>query len=337
MKKIAIVLAYILTFTACNSSSKSSRKADLKGIDLEVKIERFDLDLLKLRESKNLSQSLDKFMDKYKGFAGIYFSGVVHFGNQRDLIAETLPKFFADSTAQTLYADAMKQFPNFRKEEKLLTEAFRRGKFFFPTLPTPRIISCVSLLNQNLMITEEAIAIGIDKYLGADYPLYAKDPNNYDYVIQNWRPEKISPDIIYAWLFTEFPYERTNDRLIDELIYHGKILYMQKLLLPDVSAETIMGYTQEQWQWCIDQEQAMWKTLISEQHLFSTDHSLRLKYIKEAPFTLPFTQESPGRAGQFIGLRIVEAYMAKNQDITPQQLMKIADGQQILEQSGYNP
>jgi uncharacterized protein YjaZ len=81
----------------------------------------------------------------------------------------------------------------------------------------------------------------------------------------------------------------------------------------------------------------MWKTLIENKYLFSDDFQLRRKLLEDAPFTQPFTQESPGRAGIFVGYQIVESYMHKNFDISPLELMQNHNAQGILEHSGYQP
>ena len=332
-----IFFACILITLAVGCRQKASRTADVSGIDLDIKIARFDRDFWALRDSKDLGADLDRLFAKYPRFAPVYFGGVVYFGNSRDTILHVLPKFFADSVAKQLYTDALKRYEKVSDIERQLTNAFKRGKYFFPQLSVPQIIMCVSLLNQNMIVADSLIAAGIDKYLGADYRLYSQGADNYDYLIRNWKPEKLVSDYISVWLLTEFPYTPANERLLDEMIYKGKILYLTALLLPDEKPNIVMGYSDEQWQWCKENEKAMWQTLIENRHLFNNDYTLMIKYLNDSPFTQPFTQESPGRAGQYIGWQIVDAYMSRNIDVTPQQLIDNTDAQQILEKSGYNP
>ena len=56
----------------------------------------------------------------------------------------------------------------------------------------------------------------------------------------------------------------------------------------------------------------MWEYLVEHDMLFSTDPMLIKKLTGDAPFTSYFTSESPGRAANWIGFRIVESYMRKN-------------------------
>jgi hypothetical protein len=61
------------------------------------------------------------------------------------------------------------------------------------------------------------------------------------------------------------------------------------------------------------------------------------KYIDETPFSKPFGNQSPGRIGQFLGWKIVKAYMENNPDITLNQLMQETDLQMILNKSAFKP
>ena len=150
-------------------------------------------------------------------------------------------------------------------------------------------------------------------------------------------PKNVASTYVSEWLISQFPYFSEYDRLLDEMIYQGKILYITSLLMEDEKIETLIGYTAEQWKWCKNYEKDMWQTLIQNKFLFSNDFHLRKKMIEDAPFTQPFTQASPGRAGIFVGYRIVESYMQKNANISPLELMLNADAQGILERSGYQP
>lgn len=336
MKKSYILLIITaLFFCSCNFK-KEKRKADLSGINFEMKIERFDKDFWALKESKNQKADLQAIFEKYPDFAPLYFAHIVTFGENFEEISEELPAFFADTAVIELYTDALKTYENVNDLEKQLTDAFRRGNYFFPKLPIPKILMHVSGLNQSVVVSENLISISIDNYLGEKYSLYEQQ-HVYNYLAQNMRREKVASDYIIVWLSNEFPYFSEQDRLLDEMIYKGKILYITTLLMENEKIENLIGYTSEQWKWCKTYEKDMWQTLIQEKYLFSNDFNLRKKLLEDAPFTQPFTQESPGRAGIFIGYQIVESYMSKNTDISPLELMQNPDAQGILERSAYQP
>jgi uncharacterized protein YjaZ len=81
----------------------------------------------------------------------------------------------------------------------------------------------------------------------------------------------------------------------------------------------------------------MWQYLIEHDLLFVTDQFTIRKLIDEAPFTSYFTNQSPGKAGVWLGFRIVESYMNRNPEIKLEDLMKNTDFQKILEDSKYSP
>jgi uncharacterized protein YjaZ len=61
------------------------------------------------------------------------------------------------------------------------------------------------------------------------------------------------------------------------------------------------------------------------------------KLTGEAPFTSYFSKESPGRAGVWLGFRIVESYMMKNPGIKIEEMIKNTNVQGILEKAKYSP
>ena len=61
------------------------------------------------------------------------------------------------------------------------------------------------------------------------------------------------------------------------------------------------------------------------------------KFVEDGPFTKEFTNESPAKAAVWIGSRIIEAYMKRNNLITPDSLMRDNDYQEMLRKSNYKP
>ena len=121
------------------------------------------------------------------------------------------------------------------------------------------------------------------------------------------------------------------------MIRHGKILYTVSVLMPETPEHIIMGYSEAQWDWVKENEANMWNTLVASKDLYATSMMIKNQYIGEGPFTKPFTQESPGRAGAWLGWQIVESYMRSNPQISIQQLLQQPDAQMILNNSNYRP
>jgi len=332
-KQVFLLLLVSFTLAAC---APEKRKADISDSDLEVKIGRFDQDFWAMK-GQNIPQALTQLDSLYPDVLPLYLQKVVQFGKVDDAITVvTLEKFFADTAVVHLYTDALHAYEHVEPIESDLTQAFRRVHFFFPDKKMPHFYMHISGLNQSVVVGDGFLSLSIDNYLGANYPLYER-LGIYNYLRQNMCPEKVVPDYVVAWLTSEFPFVPHTGELMEELLYRGKILYVASVLLPDVEESVLMGYTPEQWKWCQKHESEMWLTMIEGKHLFSHDSMLRVKYLNDAPFTSIFSQESPGRAGMYVGWQIIENYMKSNPDVSPLDLLHSVNASYILQQSGYDP
>jgi len=150
-------------------------------------------------------------------------------------------------------------------------------------------------------------------------------------------PEKIPSDIVRAWLYGEFAYNDSVDNLLSNMIYEGELIYITRHLLPNEPEHLIHGFSEEQLKWCEKNEADMWTHLIENKLLFTTNTLEINKFINDAPFTSGFPQESPGRAAVWIGYRIVESLMQRNEQMSLEELMNIKDYQKVLNMARYKP
>ncbi|NNL15892.1 MAG: gliding motility lipoprotein GldB, partial [Flavobacteriaceae bacterium] len=99
-----------------------------------------------------------------------------------------------------------------------------------------------------------------------------------------------------------------------------------------------IGYTQSQLEWAQANEAEIWRYFVEKELLFSTDQDLISRFINPAPFSkfyLELDSESPGRIGQYIGWKIVRAYM-KNNDISLRKML-ITNPADIYNNSKFKP
>ena len=82
--------------------------------------------------------------------------------------------FYQDSTLQAILADAEIQYADMSDVEKLLDFSFSRLQKFIPSMPLPVVYAQIGALGQSIVVGDSLIGISLDKYLGADYPLYAQ-------------------------------------------------------------------------------------------------------------------------------------------------------------------
>lgn len=311
------------------------RVADVEGIDLRVRVGRFDSAFWGV-DTMDVERGMAALAEGFPGVTEVYLENVVGFGGVgEERTWETYRLFRRDTAVRRLYTDCLTEYADLSREEELLTGAFRRAKYFFPQIETPRLYCHVSGFNQSIVVGEGFMSMSLDNYMGEGYGIYGLI-GIYEYQRVNMVREKVVPDYVTAWLSTEF-YQRAQANLLDDMIYRGKILYATAVLLPEVEDRVIMGYTKEQWEWMEMRERELWEAMQAQRALYETNALVKGQYLNDGPFTLPFTQESPSRGGAYMGWRIVDSYMARNKEVSVLQLMNQTDAQMILSRSGYRP
>ena len=178
------------------------------------------------------------------------------------------------------------------------------------------------------------MAVGLDMYLGSDYPYYNQVV--YNYQKQTMRKECIPTDVVSGYLFANFPFASKKGRLIDNMLYRGKLMYVCSTLLDDPDYE-VMGYTKQQWQWCEKYERQVWNRMMDKRDLFKTEQMVLTSYLNDAPFTSEISQEAPPRIGTWIGWRIIDSYMEHHPEVSLQELIANNDAELILRDSYYKP
>jgi hypothetical protein len=233
----------------------------------------------------------------------------------------------------------VKVFPDIKKIQSDINDAFRHYLYYFPGKKVPGVYTCITGFNNSIITGDSALGISLDRYLGADCEYYPR-LGIYKYISERMTPGNVVPDCVFGWASSEWDFSTIGyqaDNVLAEIIHFGKLKYFEKCMLPEETNELIFGFTAGQMKFCINNEQQMWQYIIEHDLLFNTDQFTIRKLTGEAPFTSWFTSESPGRAAVWIGFRIVEAYMMKNPGISMEELMKETDLQKILEKSKYNP
>jgi len=331
MKQLTLLLLSLIVLAGCNSE-----KSRIENIDLQLTVERLDQEL-SVMVTDSSYQRLPALHEKY----GELFEGlniyVMRIGESTDaLYPRFLQLFMRDTMVRNAYEKAGEVFADMQPLEAQLISAFKHVLFYFPDVPAPRIVTYISGFNDAVVSTDVAIGIGLDGFLGNDYELYAK-LGKAAYLRYHMRPERIAPLCVEEWIAARYPMQQDiGATLLAKMIYEGKILYVLSKCLPEQPIAELVGFRPEQMQWCIDNERLMWQQLLEQQLLYNTSYPLIQKYTGDAPFTAGFSQESPGKAANWLGYRIVENYV-KHTDCTLPELMEQHDVQQLLKEARYNP
>ena len=95
MRKYLEILLLIFICTACSDKGRFYSK-EAENLPLEVKIERFDLDFMSMDSAS--------IVEKYPTFYPLYVRNIL------EIPAVEVPKFKADSTVRSLFADVEKEY-----------------------------------------------------------------------------------------------------------------------------------------------------------------------------------------------------------------------------------
>jgi len=328
-----LLLGIVASFCSCNQHTYFPKNME----EMHVNIVRFDEAVMNVSSEHSL-QDVRVLYSEYENFMPIFTEEILGISSDDTLyLADALPQFLED----TLYGfketnlEAKRQFAEIRDLQQSLDDAFTKIHYLYHDLPIPTIYLFISGFNTSILFVDNDIAVGTDMYLGSDWKYYNRVV--YDYQKKNMRRECMPIDVVSAYLFRNLPYTYTKNRLLENMIYRGKIMYLLSLLMPEYPNYEIMGYTKEEWEWCKKNEKAIWNTIMDKRDLFKTETLVLTSYLNDGPFTSEVSQESPGRLGTWMGWQIVESYMLHNKEITLQQLIEHNDAQNMLENSFYRP
>ena len=334
IQKKYFIIACLMALTACQHGRTYFPK-DLET--QEVEIVRFDRALLNVNES-TVGQDIRVLYDEYPVFMPLWVEDILGIPSwDTAYLEQQLPKFLEDTLYGFKQTNALERelFADISDIQKPLNKAFTRIQWLYPEMEIPTLYLFISGFVTPIFMEDDLIGIGADMYLGSDYEYYNRVV--YEYQKQTMRKECIPVDVVSAYLFRTLPYTSTKSRLLDQMIYRGKVMYLTAQLFDDLPGYEVMGWTKDQWKWCERNEEAIWHLVMDKRDLFKTESLVLTSYLNDGPFTSEISQDSPGRLGIWLGWRIVESYMSHNEEVTLQELMAEPDAQKILELSFYKP
>ena len=336
--KMKKYILYILIAVMGLGSCQKGRTYFPKDIETqEIEIARFDRALMNVQEA-SVKEDIRVLYDEYPVFMPLWVEDILGIPSADTAYLEKqLPQFLNDTVYGFKATNEREQavFADVRDIEKSLSKAFSRVLWLYPETEVPSLYLFVSGFQTPIYFGEEIIGIGGDMYLGSDYEYYNRVV--YDYQKQTMRKECIPVDVMSAFLFRTLPYSSTKSRLLDQMMYRGKVMFLCAQIFDELPGYEVMGWTKEQWKWCKKNERAIWHLVMDKRDLFKTESLVLTGYLNDGPFTSEVSQDAPGRLGIWLGWRIVESYMAHHPEVSLQELMAEGDAQKILEESYYKP
>ncbi|HSV88349.1 MAG TPA: hypothetical protein VLH61_06885 [Bacteroidales bacterium] len=323
---IAVALIFILT-----QRQRPFFQADVSGIEIEpIRIGRYE-ELLFNVNPFNLYQEITPYIDQFYVFLG----DAIHTESGQQKLFD----YVTDPVIREIYLDTRKVWPDVDDLENELTEAFRFYRYHFSEELIPQIFTYISGIDYNYPVKyyDNVMVIGLDLYLGSDHPLYSK-AGVAEFKRLDMHPRAVVVDIFR--MLAEKHLQNTGfvpEQFLDFMIYEGKVLYFLDSMLPKHPDSLKIAYTSTQYEWMQANIERVWTYFLENELLYSGDRPTISQFIGEAPFTSPFSQDSPPRTAAYIGWQIVRDYMRNHPEVTLSGLVNEKDSRKILRMSRFRP
>jgi hypothetical protein len=344
MKSILKVTLFCFFITLLLFSCKSDKvhAPDVSNVKVDWKLMRYEQDLFKV-DTNNMQASHTALKAKYPVFNYLYFKSVLPLTEDTTKLHAAIKGFLKDKdiirlkdTTQLLFGDMQ----DFRTE---MDYAYKYLKHYFPKARIGNVYTYISEFGYQRFIfndgDKDAIGLGLDMFLGASYPYKNIDPTNPSfsaYLTRTFTKEHMVPKAVEL-IVDDMLRDIHNEKLIDFMINNGKKLYIMQKLLPYTNDSLIHEYNAKQMKWVKENELEIWSFFRDKNLMFDTDLMKINKYINPSPDAPGMPKEAPGKTANYIGLKIVQAYMDKYPQTSLQHLIEMKDTQKILELSKYKP
>jgi hypothetical protein len=323
-------LILCLVFVGCNNNAHD---IDIESVEINVEVDRFDKKLFK----QPVEQTINQYKSYNSYFFKIFTEEIIAVGEvSSPNLSQNLYSFVNDAEVFKIYNDVQIEFEDLEPQINEITEALRYYNYHFPNKITPNLITYISGFNYGVLALDSNIAIGLDMFLGKDYPYYV----NLQFPLykrEKLEKRKMPFAAIEGWLKSEFQLEVQNQSCLSKMVSTGKILYAMDAMFPFGADSMKINYSPRQMQWANENQIAVWTYLIDNNLLYNKNYGETFKLFNDGPFTSMFKLGSAPRIGEYMGWQIIRSFMQNNPDVSLSELMKIEDEQYILVKSNFKP
>lgn len=288
-----------------------------------------------------LTDSVLNLLNKDSSLASIIQHSILNVDDSMERL-KIFKAYFKDSS-RIQFRDTLKSIFEQRNWKKSLTAALARYHQTFPAKSIPSFYLVLSDFNYGIFLFRDdhgmdALGIGMEMFMGdpAFYdPLSVTNTNFSSYLNRTFNLDHLVSKIMVA-ILTEWLPAPANNRILDHLLYEGKKLYFLKKWIPDIQDSVLYEYTPEQCRWVKDNEMDIWRFLLTDKLIYKKSGKDVANLIQPAPHSQGMPPEAPGRAVNYIGLRVIESLMKKDK-ISDQELADLKDYDALLRMAKYHP
>jgi hypothetical protein len=331
-KKYWCLLLGMVSLTGCELSSSPP---DVSNIPIRWEVQRFERDLFQV-DTLQIDKALDRLAARYPGFTQDFLYNIL--GSRPEQVAKDLPGFMKS------YKEWYQQIPSDRQLEpqfQLVKEGCAYFNYYFPAYILPkRLITFIGPVNSfGNILTNDALAVGLQVYMGKDYGWFGSTEGQQlypPYISRRFEPAYLPVNCMKNLIDDLYPDQSQAQPLVEQMIESGKRVFLLQALLPKVADTLITGYTGAQLRACYASEQGIWSFFVQNDLLFSKDITQVRDYLGDAPGTPALGDGAPGNIGQFCGWQIVKKWMKNNKETTMVDLMK-TPASKIFQEAKYKP
>ena len=334
--KHGLFVCFVVFSIGCGKGDRRNTP-DVSGINVSVKIHRFEQDLFAI-DTSNMESGYAALAKQYPSLLQLFAENIIHDQtNPQETPFEAVRAFIAAPEVRKLNDTVQQVYGDLRWLEKDLSQMFRYYRYYFPEKPIPQVTTLVSEFSVDAFTYGDSLCgIGLDLFLGENYRAY--NPDIFPaYIRRQFQRDYIAIRLAKAVAQNAFGDIPPGNRLLDMMLYNGKMLYIVDCLLPELPDSMKMGYTRAQMEGCEANEPAVWARLLTQKLLYSSDFETFKKLVTPSPNAPVVFQEAPGEVGNWLGWQIVKAYMKRYPETTMDALLKLQDSQKLLEQAKYKP
>ena len=326
---------FICFLAACGNNSSIENEA--KDVD-HISITRFEQDLIlndtNLVNDAHFSKIAKKYDEFYFGFCENTLGLLPHTNDT--YYAKSLIGFVKYPSILALKHEVDSIYPNLNKIEDELSVAMSRYKKEFPDVKIPHFVSYISEFTEAHSAYDSIIGIGLDMYLGKNYPFY---PEEFpEFMRSKMTKDYIVPNTLKAIAISTFDKQLKDKRFLAYMLFEAKVRYFTKKILPELNDTLVFGYTKKQMDWCNESENQIWSFFVDKKLLYEKNPNEYMRFLTDGPFTSAegIPQESAPSLGVYCGYKIIENYAEKT-GASLSEIMNNNNWDEILKQSGYRP
>lgn len=203
MKTLYHIISFVLLFLFVSCGIKLKQNDD--GANRRIEVKRYDRIETRYLTTGDFA-ALQQLNTDYPRETRILIEDVLQLGEISDPeINSKFLNYYQDTLLQKIISHVELQYADMSDINKQFKKAFKKLRELIPGVKVPYIYSQIGSLDQSVIVVDGAIGIFLDKYLGADYPIYKKYYTQKQCKFMS--REYIVSDCISFYLLSLYPYK----------------------------------------------------------------------------------------------------------------------------------